>query len=98
LKIITLLGSSFILDPNERESNNWHKITATIKTIITQHQNRKLTFSGKIQITKTLLVPQIMHKAKVLAPPQNIINQINYMFFKFLFHPNLIKNLERKSL
>jgi len=52
---------------------------------------------GKTLIIKSLLATQIIHKAKIIAPPQNIINEINCLIFKFLWHPNPIENISRKK-
>jgi len=94
---VKLLGINFCIK-QKNAKDNWNKIIQKIKSIIEIHQDRKITIYGKIQIIHTLLVPQIiMHVAKILSPPRKIINHLNSLLFKFLWHPNWIENIKSKK-
>ena len=94
---VELLGINFDLH-KVNSKNNWHKAIQRIKSNTKIHEDRKLSIRGKIQIINTLLVPQIIHLAKILIPPQNVVNQINSLMYRFLWHPNWIENIKRTKL
>ena len=94
---IHMLGIDFNKTQDNAQSN-WKKIVFRINSLATLHRERKLTLFGKVQIINTLLIPVIIHKAKILIPPPEILKQINTILYKFLWHPNPIENLSRKKL
>ena len=94
---IHMLGIDFNKTQDNAQSN-WKKIVFRINSLATLHRERKLTLFGKVQVINTLLIPVIIHKAKILIPPPEILKQFNTILYKFLWHPNPIENLSRKKL
>ena len=95
---IKLLGINFYLNQPNYDKKNWKNIIWKIKTLAYAHKERKLTLYGRIQIINTLLIPQIMHKAKLLIPPNKTLKEINAILFEFLLNPNRIENMTRSKL
>ena len=65
--------------------------------ILIHWKKRNLTFFGKIQIIKTLLLLKFVYLAKSTVVPQEKINTLNKLFFKFLWNDKREK-IKRSTL
>ena len=82
----TFLGVKFTTNLDEMIKLNYKDKIAEIKNLLSQWSKRILTPSGKIIVIKSLAMAKINHLLLSLPdPPINIINEINALFFKFLW-------------
>ena len=56
-----------------------------IKSCLEKWKNRDLTLFGRIQVIKVLALPQVDLPATLLHMPQNVIFELNRMFYNFLW-------------
>ena len=92
--IFNVLGIKFSLDLHEMIKINYDDKIKSIKSLLKQWSKRILTPYGKITVIKTLALSKITHLLISLPnPPENIIKEIESMFFKFLWSnsPDKIK-------
>ena len=94
---VKLLGINFSQNDSNQDSN-WHKTIWKIKSIIEQHKHRNLTIFGRTQIINSLVISQIVHKARIYIPSKQIIKELNSLIYSFLWYPNCIEQLSRKKL
>ena len=71
-KSVKTLGIIFNKNKNEMLTQNWDSRIVKIKSIIQSWSNRQLSMIGKVQIIKSLLIPQITYLYSVLPMPKNI--------------------------
>ena len=64
---------------------NWETKITACKTIIDNWSKRTLTFYGKIQIIKSLLIPKFTYLFHSHIVPKDILNKINSMIYDFLW-------------
>ena len=64
---------------------NWLEKLEKIKSCLEKWKNRDLTFFGKVQVIKILALPQMILPATLLHVPQNVISELNRMFYQFLW-------------
>lgn len=83
---IKALGIYFGHDKVKCENLNWENRLQQCADTIKNWQKRYLTFYGKIQIIKTLLIPKFTYLLQSLVAPKHIINKINSMLFDFLWN------------
>ena len=93
---LKILGMNFYIDQTNNK-NNWLDIIPKIKGIVQDHENRRLTIFGKIQIIKTLIIPLFIHIARLVIPSEKITKEINQILFKFLWNNYPIEQLSRKK-
>ena len=94
---LKILGINFYID-QKNNKKNWIDIIPKIKGIVQDHENRRLTIFGKIQIIKTLIIPLLIHIARLIIPSEKITKEINQILFKFLWNNYSIEQLSRKKL
>ena len=83
----TLLGIKFTTNLNDMIKINYNEKIREIKNVLLQWSKRILTPFGKIVVIKTLALSKINHLISALPnPPENILNEINSMFYKFLWN------------
>jgi hypothetical protein len=75
---------------------NWRGKVDKIKNLIQMWKQRNLTMVGKITIVKSLLASQLSFISSVLNIPDVIVNELNTLFFKFIWGSN--EKVKRKTL
>ena len=81
-----LLGIIFSVDLDKCPELNYSVKKAKIKESISQWNKRYLTPLGKVTVIKTFLMSKINHLFTTLPDPkEKFINEINDIFFKFLW-------------
>ena len=90
---IKILGLFF---SNRKSANdieeNWLGRIATVKKIFREWSKRNVSLIGKILIIKTFGLSQFIFLMKSIVLPQNVLREINTMFFKFLWSNSPINN------
>lgn len=89
-----LLGIKFDMHKDDITSVNYSEKIAKIKSLLNTWTLRDLTLLGKITVIKSLALPILIQTLTVLPnPPKNVINEINDIFFSFLWSgkPDKIK-------
>ena len=82
-----VLGIDFSLDLNCITDINFTKKIKEVKAILKSWQHRKLTLLGKITVIKTLALPKLIHLLTSLPNlPQTKINDLNSLFYKFIWN------------
>ena len=74
---------------------NWE--IGKIEKLINKWRNRKLTMIGRIQITKSILIPQITYIISVLPMPNDTIKRIEQLLYKFVWD-NKPEKIKRKTM
>ena len=65
----------------------WHALVIQMKASLKLWRRRFLTPLGKIKVVKSLILPKIIHLLMALQDPElNILNNINGLFFDFLWN------------
>ena len=85
-KSVKTLGIIFNKDTKEMLTLNWDKRIEKIKSIIKSWSCRQLSMIGKVQIIKSLLIPQITYLYSVLPMPKKYIQTVNKIMYKFLWN------------
>ena len=79
-----LLGITFNL--SESEKKNFTEKVQLVKKILSLWSYRNLTYIGKVTPIKTLALPILVQCLTVLPnPPDSILNDIEKIFYKFLY-------------
>ena len=89
-----LLGIQFSVNLNEVPDLNYNKAMSDLYKIVNQWGKRDLTPLGKITIIKTFLLSKFNHLFLTIpSPSQELIQQINFVLFKYLWggKPDKIK-------
>ena len=97
-KVIRCLGIYLGYDETEKFEMNWNKKLESIKHLITTWSKRDLTLFGKVQIIKTLIVPQVILVASLQTIPLGITKELNKLCYKFLWGNNNSEKISRKKL
>ena len=63
-----------------------------------QHKHRNLTIFARTRTINSLVISQIVHKARIYIPSKQIIKELNSLVYSFLWYPNCIEQLVRKKL
>ena len=82
---IKALGVYFGHDKDQCNELNWETKLTACKNIIDNWRKRNLTYYGKIQIIKPLLIPKFTYLFHSLTVPHLIITKINSMLYNFLW-------------
>ena len=73
---------------NDKECNyklNWTNRIESIRALLQSWKKRDLTVFGKVCIIKQLAIPKILYSASMLYTPDNIVKEINSMFYEFIW-------------
>ena len=84
-KSIKTLGIIFNKNKTEMLTQNWDLRIEKIKSIIKSWSGRQLTMIGKIQVIKSLLIPQITYLYSAIPMPKKYVNTVNKIIYKFLW-------------
>ena len=60
-------------------------------------EKRKLTMIGRIQIVKSLLLPQITYLITVTSMPKAILKKVEHLIYKFIWY-SITEKAKRKTL
>ena len=83
----TLLGVKFSINLQNMVELNFKDKIREIKNLLITWSKRMLTPYGRIVVIKSLALAKINHLLLALPnPSQNIINELNTMFFKFVWN------------
>ena len=83
----TFLGVKFTVNLGDMIKLNYKEKIIEIKKLLVQWSKRILTPFGKIVVIKSLAMAKINHLLLALPdPPTNILNELNALFFKFLWN------------
>ena len=80
------LGIYFGHDKKLNYNMNWQSKINKIELLLKKWSKRELRMFGKIQVIKSLALPQLTLVATVLATPKNVVKDINKILFKFLWN------------
>ena len=100
------MGVYFGINAEFTSAKNWNLKVEKLEKLITQWQKRKLTMIGRIQIVKSLLIPQITYLTTVICMPKNILKRVEHLIYKFIWdnksekvkRTTLIKNFKEGGL
>ena len=103
---VKALGVYFGINAEFTSAKNWNLKVEKLEKLITQWQKRKLTMIGRIQIVKSLLIPQITYLTTVICMPKNILKRVEHLIYKFIWdnksekvkRTTLIKNFKEGGL
>ena len=76
---------------------NWDNKIEKIEKLIKSWKPRKLTMIGRIQIVKSLLIPQLIYNISVLSMPKDVIKKIESALFRYIWDGKSEK-VKRKTL
>ena len=81
------LGIWFSYNEADMIDLNFNKRTGNMKKRLGQgiYHSRNLSLKGKIIILKTLILPQILFLFNLIYAPKSVLDQIDELFFSFLW-------------
>ena len=81
-----VLGIEFDINLGQMVQTNYYPKITSIKNLLKQWKRRNLTPIGRITVIKSLAISKIVHLFISLPnPPKDIIDQLNCLFFEFLW-------------
>ena len=83
---VKVLGAWISTDPAITLKLNYTEEVDKIRNILSCWEYRRLTLIGKIQVIKSLALSQLTYILTPLATNQNFINEINDIFYSFLWN------------
>ena len=81
-----VLGVWISTDPAVTLNMNYTEKVDKIRNILSCWEYRRLTLIGKIQVIKSLVLSQLTYILTPLATNQSFINEINDIFYRFLWN------------
>ena len=85
-KTFTVLGITFSVNLHDMMKLNYDKILQDIQKLLNQWSRRLLTPLGRITVIKSLALSKLNHLFAALPnPPDNIIQSLNNLFYKFIW-------------
>lgn len=76
----------------------WENEIRKINQIIQENTWRNLTIYGKLHIINSMILPQIMYKARIKEILNKEIIKLERKIFKFTWAPNKVENIKRTKL
>ena len=73
-------------DKSVCNAKNWTEKIDKLDRTLSQWKNRHLTFFGKVTILKTLGLSQIIFSAQNTTMPDNVIEDVTKIVYKFLWN------------
>ena len=90
--VFTVLGVDFTVQLKNIADININKKMTEMQKEINMWSRRDLTPFGKVTVIKTLIISKIVHLLIALpSPSKKIINELNKMFYNFLWDGNQTK-------
>ena len=83
---VKALGIWFSIHPEVSANLNFQEKIEKMRNCLGAWALRRLSLIGKISVIKSLVVPQIIHILSPLQSNPQIINEINVLFFNFLWN------------
>lgn len=78
-------------------SNNFSEKVMKLKNLLNMWKSRQLSIKGKITLLRSQALPLILYPASVLYTPAEVINEIDHIFFDFIW-PNKKHHVKKKVL
>ena len=72
-------------DMGELTIVNLEERVQKIRNLINMWKSRNLTIKGKVTLLQTQALPQLLYIASVVHVPENIINEVDNLFFSFIW-------------
>jgi hypothetical protein len=92
---VRILGIYFAGNKSASEIRlNWQPKITQLKQAIQNWEKRNLGVLGKICVIKSLLVSQLVYAIQALSIPDNVLDEINTILYRFLWRK---KNCNRKA-
>ena len=92
---VKIVGIVFRKDKGASEiQENWNSRILKIKQTIKNWMKRNLTVIGKIQVIKTFLLSQFVYVLQSLALPLNVLDEINSIFYRFIWRK---KDIDKRA-
>ena len=79
------LGIWFSYDQNNAIKLNYSEKLIKMQTILNMWKTRSLSWKGKVLITKTLVIPQLIYLFSVTFCPPNILKTVDQMLYDFVW-------------
>lgn len=94
-KSIKILGQIY----GENQINEtWNERYSKIRRTLYAYRSRRLTWIGKKIILDSLITTQVIYNARAIPVPTDIRKEIERMCYNFLWHPERMENIARKTL
>ena len=93
---IKCLGIYVGHNKNACDELNWNRKIVKMANILRCWRNRDLTIFGKVQIIKSLALPNIIYSANCCDIPNGVIQRINELIFNFIWGST--ERIKRKTL
>ena len=98
-EVIKILGIYFCANKEASDINlNWEPRIETIKHLIRKWQRRNLSLYGKIIVCKTFLLSQISYTIQALALPDEVLNTLDTLLFKFIWQKKFSNKKAREKI
>ena len=81
----SLLGVDFSINLNSIPKINFEKVLLKAKSELNSWKYRPLSPIGRIVVLKTLILPKFIHLFSSIPTPSSILDQINSIFYNFLW-------------
>ena len=81
----TLLGIEFSTNMQDIPNINYSKAMTSANQVLSSWKYRSLTPFGKITVLKTLVLSKFNHLFASIISPQNFLNELNKMVFRYLW-------------
>ena len=82
---IKALGVFFTYEQSLLYEKNFQNKLDNMKKLTNIWTSRGLSIYGKITISKSLLIPNLVYVSSLLPTPSSIIKQVNHLIFSFLW-------------
>lgn len=92
---IRILGQIY---GKNQTTETWKERTGKINRITNAYKNRRLTWMGKKAILNSMVTTQVVYNARVIQMPKETQKEIQSTCFKFLWHPEKMESIARKTL
>lgn len=97
LQDLKILGLQFAFSTGIA-NRNWHITISKLTTLSQKHQRRRISIWGRILLVKTLFMPHIINTARIYKPTYAHLKKLDNLLYKFLWYPNILEPLARKTL
>lgn len=95
---IKSLGVYFGTSKQECLQLNWYKLIEDIQHLLNSWKRRKLTVFGKIVVLKSLVMSKCNYFLQCMAVPDQILNKIESLLFKFLWNDKNDKIIRKQLM
>ena len=95
--MVKTLGVVFGYSKRETKTKNWQAKLDKVKLVLARWTVRDLTFQGRVQIIKSIALPQLVYLLSSLHVhvPNWLKNEVNKEFFRFIWKNKRDKKAEK---